>query len=147
MFENLFGNKNENENKNLFNSNVEEDSSESYVNFKNNNDNKLHLFMFYAPWCGYCKRKKPFLNNLINNHSNKIRVHTFNCEKLKEKDKFIQSINGFPTFKMGYKKTYNIDLLEFMLAAVAITTKATIQNTIQNIIQNTIEEMLKKTTS
>ena len=141
MFGNLFANLKQDENKeqkNLFNSlNIEEDSCDSYKNYKNTKDNKLHLFMFYAPWCGHCKRKMPFLKNIVNNYGNKIQVHTYNCERLKASDSFIKNINGYPTFKMGYKqKTYNIELLEFILVAVAITMKLAMKHVIENMLND-----------
>ncbi len=141
MFENLFGTLNQDENKehkNIFdNLNIEEDSCDYYRNYKNTKDNKLHLFMFYAPWCGHCKRKKPFLTNIVNNYGNKIQVHTYNCERLKESDSYIKNINGYPTFKMGYKqKTYDIELLEFVLVAVAITLKIAMKNVIDKMLEN-----------
>lgn len=131
---------------NLFNAlNVEEESCDSFTNFKLiPDDNKLHLFMFYAPWCGHCKRKKPFLNNLVKNYSKNIKVHTYNCEKLKETDKFIENINGYPTFKMGYnKKTYETDLLEFIIFAVTLTMKNTIEHIVNKMQESNLQDYLK----
>ena len=72
MFENLFEDNNK-EIKNLFdNLNIEEESCDSYKNYKNTKDNRLHLFMFYAPWCGQCKQKKPFLTNIVKTFKPKI---------------------------------------------------------------------------
>jgi thiol-disulfide isomerase/thioredoxin len=146
IFKSLFQNAEENEKPsgNLFDQlNIEEESSDSFINFKtNSNDNKLHLFMFYAPWCGHCKRKKSFLNNLVRNHSSNLKVHTYNCERLK--DKFIESINGFPTFKMGYKqKTYDTDLLEFVVFAVALSMKHPIEQVIDNLHKSNLKDKLK----
>jgi thiol-disulfide isomerase/thioredoxin len=129
IFKKLFQNAGQRPSGNLFNRlKTEEDSCDSFKHFKTSpDDNKLHLFMFYAPWCGYCKLKTTFLTNLVNNHSKNIKVHTYNCERLKGKDKFIENINGFPSFKMGYKqKTYDTDLLEFIIFAVALATNYTI---------------------
>ena len=127
---------------NLFNHlKIEEDSCDSFENFeKNNADDKLHLFMFYAPWCGHCKRKKTFLNGLINNYNNHVKVHTYNCERLKGKDKFVEKIQGFPTFKMGYKEYKgDTDLLEFVVFAVALATKFTIKEVIDEMLNPTEE--------
>lgn len=132
---------------NLFDKfNIEEDSCDSFKYFKDSKDDgKLHLFMFYAPWCGHCKRKEPFLKKLVNNHNNHIKVHTYNCEKLREKDKFIEKINGYPTFKMGYKeKTYDTDLLEFIVFAVAISMKYTIDQVIAKLQESVLRDNLKK---
>ena len=136
MFENLFENVKESEN--LFNSlGIEEDSIDSFKNYKNTQDNKLHLFMFYAPWCGHCKHKKQFLKNIVNKYKNHIKVHTYNCERLKDSDSYIKTINGFPTFKMGYKqKTHNIDLLEFIVVAAAITLKLKIEEVIKDLLES-----------
>lgn len=126
---------------NLFNHlNIEEESCDSFKHFKDSKDDgKLHLFMFYAPWCGHCKRKKHFLTNLKTH--NKVKIHTYNCERLKGQDKFVEQISGYPTFKMGYRqKTYDTDLLEFIVFAVALATKHT---TIKEIIKETIDNMQK----
>ena len=97
--------------------------------------------MFYAPWCGHCKRKEPFLNGLINNYTNHVKVHTYNCERLKGKDKFVENIQGFPTFKMGYKEYKgDTDLLEFVVFAVALATKFTIKEVIDKML-NPKEEL------
>ena len=127
---------------NLFDSlKTEEDSCDSFENFeKNNADDKLHLFMFYAPWCVHCKRKKKFLNGLINNYNNDVKVHTYNCERLKGKDKSVEQIQGFPTFKMGYKKNKSdTDLLEFVVFTVALATKFTIKKVIDEMLNPTEE--------
>ena len=131
---------------NLFDSlKIEEDSCDSFENFeKNNADDKLHLFMFYAPWCGHCKRKEPFLNGLINNYTNHVKVHTYNCERLKGKDKSVEKIQGFPTFKMGYKKNKSdTDLLEFVVFAVALATKFTINEIINKMQKSKLKDELK----
>lgn len=148
FFKNIFQNtEEERPSGNLFDSlKIEENSCDSFKNFKEmSDDGKLHLFMFYAPWCGHCKRKKTFLNGLINNYNNHVKVHTYNCERLKGKDKFVENIQGFPTFKMGYKKnTSDTDLLEFIVFAVAIATKFTIKKVIDKMINPTEES--KETT-
>ena len=134
---------------NLFDSlKIEEDSCDSFKNFKKNKDDgKLHLFMFYAPWCGHCKRKEPFLEELVNNHNNHIKVHTYNCERLKGKDKFVENIQGFPTFKMGYKEYKgDTDLLEFVVFAVALATKFTIKEVIDEMLNPKEESKESKET-
>ena len=147
FFKNIFQNtEEERPSGNLFdNLKIEEDSCDSFENFKKNNaDDKLHLFMFYAPWCGHCKRKKKFLNGLINNYNNDVKVHTYNCERLKGKDKFVENIQGFPTFKMGYKKnTSDTDLLEFVVFAVALATKFTINEIINEMQKSKLKDELK----
>lgn len=145
FFKNIFQNTEEEEERpsgNLFNHlKIEEDSCDSFKNFKETpDDGKLHLFMFYAPWCGHCKRKKTFLNGLINNYKNHVKVHTYNCERLKGKDKFVENIQGYPTFKMGYKKnTSDTDLLEFVVFAIALATKFTIKEVIDEMLNPTEE--------
>ena len=124
---------------------TEEDSCDSFKNFKEMpDDGKLHLFMFYAPWCGHCKRKKPFLNGLINNYNNHVKVHTYNCERLKGKDKFVENIQGYPTFKMGYKEYKgDTDLLEFVVFALALATKFTINEIINEMQKGKLKDELK----
>lgn len=135
---------------NLFNDlNIEEESSKSFTNFeKINSDNeKLHLFMFYAPWCGYCKSKKKFLIDLVNNCSRNVKVHTYNCERLKDYDKFAKNINGFPTFKMGYKKNKDdTNLLEFMVILLALIMKKTVNEIINEMRddKSKLKDELKK---
>lgn len=130
--------------RNLFNHlNIEEDSCDSFKHFKDSKDDgKLHLFMFYAPWCGHCQRKKNFLKNLKTH--NKVKIHTYNCERLKGKDKFVEQISGYPTFKMGYRqKTYDTDLLEFIVFAVALAAKYTIKEIINEMQKSELKEELK----
>jgi thiol-disulfide isomerase/thioredoxin len=135
---------------NLFDKlNIEEDSSKTFTDFEkiNSDDGKLHLFMFYAPWCGHCKRKKKILTNLVNNYSRHVKVHTYNCERLKEYDEFAKNINGFPTFKIGYKKRKDdTDLLEFMVILLALIMKKTINEIINEMRddKSKLKDELKK---
>ena len=93
--------------------------------------------MFYAPWCGHCKKKTHFLNDIVKNYKDNIQVHTYNCERLKDSDNYVKTISGFPTFKMGYKKkTHDIDLLEFIVVAAAITLKLKIGEVIKDLLEN-----------
>ena len=120
---------------------IEQESSDSFKQFiKNSTDkdkphsNKIGFFMFYAPWCPHCENKRGFLTALVNNYSNIIKTHTYNCEKLGSQDKFIMdNVKGYPTLKMVYKnKTYDIDnLLEFLIAVVAITNKDSVAHIIE----------------
>jgi thiol-disulfide isomerase/thioredoxin len=147
FFKNIFQNtEEERPSGNLFNNlKTEEDSCDSFKNFKEmSDDGKLHLFMFYAPWCGHCKRKTQFLNGLINNYNNHVKVHTYNCERLKGKDKYVENIQGYPTFKMGYKEYKgDTDLLEFVVFAIALTTKLTIKEIIDEMQKGKLNDELK----
>jgi thiol-disulfide isomerase/thioredoxin len=123
----------QNDQANLFNKLVEQDSSDSYLQFikSSKNNNLIGFFMFYAPWCPHCKDKKPFLNTLHNKKYKKIvKIHTYNCDKLKENEKenkFIQdNIKGYPTLKVVHKgKSYDIsDILELIILIVTISDKS-----------------------
>ena len=69
--------------------------------FENINDamNNSSLCLFYAPWCGHCKRLKPTWDQFEkNNLDHKIKILSLNCDEnheLAEK----HHISGFPTIK------------------------------------------------
>ena len=62
-------------------------------NFDNSND--PHFVMFYAPWCGYCKKTMPEWEKL--QHS-KVKVMKVNCDDDKELAT-LHGIKGFPTIR------------------------------------------------
>uniref|UniRef100_T1GC08 Thioredoxin domain-containing protein n=1 Tax=Megaselia scalaris TaxID=36166 RepID=T1GC08_MEGSC len=68
--------------------------------------------MFYAPWCGYCKKTEPIFN-LVSQalHSTNIRVGRLDCTKYPSVPKSLP-IRGYPTimfFKGNQEFVYNGD--------------------------------------
>ena len=59
--------------------------------------NEPCVVLFYAPWCGHCKRFKPQWDSLMaKNHG--IKLIDVNCDKNKELAEK-HNIKGFPTIK------------------------------------------------
>ena len=63
-------------------------------NFEENTKSGLKLIEFYAPWCGYCQKQKPVLEELSKNNIWIGIVNSDNNPALTEKF----GISGFPTF-------------------------------------------------
>lgn len=63
-------------------------------NFEQNIKTGLKLVEFYAPWCGFCQKQRPVLEDLSKNN---IWIGTVNAD---ENPKLVQKfgINGFPSF-------------------------------------------------
>jgi thiol-disulfide isomerase/thioredoxin len=58
------------------------------------------LVMYYANWCGHCKRTKPEFQQLIDSYKGKIKVLMIDCEEPENKALVkSQKINGFPTIR------------------------------------------------
>ena len=70
---------------------------------KNNKsgDSKNALFiMYYAEWCGHCKRTMPEFNRLLNDYKGDVKIVAINSEDDKHKDLIkSQNIKGFPTIR------------------------------------------------
>ncbi len=64
------------------------------ANYNDNVKSGLKLVEFYAPWCGYCKKQRPVLEELSLNN---IWIGTVNSDK---NPNLVQenNISGFPTF-------------------------------------------------
>lgn len=63
-------------------------------NFDEITKNGLKLVEFYAPWCGYCQKQKPIMEELSKNN---ISIGIVNADdNLSLVQKY--QINGYPTF-------------------------------------------------
>jgi len=72
--------------------------------FDNNSDQSYDsssLFvMYYAEWCGHCKRTMPEFNKLMNNYNGSVKILLINSEQDEYKDLIkSQDIKGFPTIR------------------------------------------------
>ena len=64
-----------------------------------NNNEEPTFVMYYADWCGHCKRTKPEFEKLGNKYKN-IKIVALNAEDPENKDLVkSQGINGFPTIR------------------------------------------------
>ena len=81
------------------------DNSELFTNSKD----KMFV-MYYAEWCGHCKRAKPEFEQLIQNYKGKVKIIAINAEADEYKDLVAkQNIKGFPTiryYKSGLNSKY-----------------------------------------
>jgi len=69
--------------------------------FDNQNSNKDAMFvMYYAEWCGHCKRTMPEFKKLMNEYKGNVKIVAINSED-KEHEELIknQNIKGFPTIR------------------------------------------------
>lgn len=137
------------ENTNLFDSlNVEQNSSKSFHNFirDSKKNNKIGLFIFYAPWCPHCKEKGPFLKALVNKFNTIINVHTYNCVLLAPHDKFCSEIKSYPTmFIVNKGKKYEVtDEVEILVALVSITNSMEPKEVIEEFRRNNFQIDNKK---
>lgn len=130
-----------NQNKNLFDSlGIEQTSSESFQKFleSSKKNNKIGLFMFYAPWCPHCVKKGPFLKALTDKFNKLVKVHTYNCVALADKDKMCRDVKRYPTLYVVHKgNEYEPrDLLEVMITLVAISNSMKVQEVIDKFREN-----------
>ena len=63
-------------------------------NFEENVKSGLKLVEFFAPWCGYCQKQRPILEELSKNN---IWIGTVDTDK-NPKITEMYGISGFPTF-------------------------------------------------
>lgn len=65
-----------------------------------NNNSDPMLIMYYANWCGHCKRAKPEFQKLIDSYQGNVKVSMIDCEAAENKDMVQeQQIKGFPTIR------------------------------------------------
>ena len=70
----------------------------SVVKIENFSDSNRKLVLFYAPWCGYCKKLKPDWDKLTDSYPE--IVTKINCDEDKNKEIANQNnIEGYPTIK------------------------------------------------
>lgn len=67
--------------------------------FDNNNKDAM-LVMYYAEWCGHCKRTMPAFKKLMNEYKGNVKIILINSED-KENEELVknQNIKGFPTIR------------------------------------------------
>ena len=82
--------------------------------FNNGADTQPVLVMYYAEWCGHCKRTMPEFKKLIDTYRGDVKIIAIDSED-KENAELVkaQNIKGFPTIRyypsglLGSYKEYN----------------------------------------
>lgn len=68
--------------------------------FSNNSNNQPSFVMYYAEWCGHCKRAKPEFQNLMDSYKGPIKIMMVDCEAPENANLVkSQNIKGFPTIR------------------------------------------------
>ena len=77
------------------------------------NETDPAFVMYYADWCGHCKRAKPHFNKLMDSNKSNVKVMMINSED-KENTELVksQNIKGFPTIRY-YPKGLNENFEEY----------------------------------
>ena len=63
------------------------------------NSSEPTLVLFYAPWCGHCKKLEPVYNQFQQSYSGPAKVVSVNCDENKEIAQQ-HGIKGFPTIRL-----------------------------------------------
>jgi len=64
------------------------------------NDSGALFIMYYAEWCGHCKKTMPEFKKLMNNYNGNVKIILINSEDEENKDLVkSQNIKGFPTIR------------------------------------------------
>jgi thiol-disulfide isomerase/thioredoxin len=67
--------------------------------FDNKGDDK-YFVMYFAEWCGHCKRAKPEFKKLMDQYKGNVKLLMVDCEAPENKDLVkSQNISGFPTIR------------------------------------------------
>ena len=67
--------------------------------FDNMNQGPLFV-MYFAEWCGHCKRTKPEFEKLMNSYNGNVKVMLVDAEAAENKDLVkSQNVKGFPTIR------------------------------------------------
>jgi thioredoxin domain-containing protein 5 len=118
---------NENDEKNYFSTNkdskVKELNTTALKTLIKNKD--TGFIMFYAPWCGHCKKLRPTWEEfakVIDMKFNDLTIGALNCDTYGDEAKKLTEINGYPTIKyldngkfndyLGDRET--IDFIDFL---------------------------------
>ena len=65
-----------------------------------NSNSKPVFVMYYAEWCGHCKRTLPIFNKLIEEHPQGVEVMKIDAEDPSNKELLKkQNVQGFPTIR------------------------------------------------
>lgn len=64
------------------------------------NNSEPVFAMYYAEWCGHCKRTKPEFQKLLDNYKGNVKILLINAESQENKELVkSQKISGFPTIR------------------------------------------------
>lgn len=81
--------------------------------FDNSNDSSPVFAMYYANWCGHCKKAKPEFQKAMNDYNGSIKMMMVDCEDPQNKELAqSQQIKGFPTIRL-YKSGLSSEYQEY----------------------------------
>jgi thiol-disulfide isomerase/thioredoxin len=73
---------------------------DNQINTMDNSSSGALFIMYYAEWCGHCKRTMPEFNKLADSYDGKIKIIAINSESEENKELVkSQNIKGFPTIR------------------------------------------------
>lgn len=76
------------------------DDSDDDDDDNNNDDGKPEFVMYYADWCGHCKRAKPHFENIMKKYNGPVKLKMINAEDPMHKDIVKkEQISGYPTIR------------------------------------------------
>jgi thiol-disulfide isomerase/thioredoxin len=77
----------------------------------NNQSEDKYFVMYFAEWCGHCKRTKPEFEKLMSEYKGTIKILMIDAESDKNKELVkSQNISGFPTiryYSSGINENFN----------------------------------------